>query len=281
MKVTFSIVGYDPNEKEWGIAVQSKFLGVGAVVPFAKAGVGAVATQSYANTAYGPEALALFAEGKKADEVIEFITSRDSDKALRQVGVIDAEGNAATFTGDSCYDWAGGIAGKHFCAQGNILVDERTVQAMADTFVHQEGSLAERLLAALAAGQEAGGDSRGQQSAALLVVKEAGGYGGFNDRYIDLRVDDHPEPISELIRIFGLQQLYFAPPKEERISELVGAVRDDVVSALQSHGYLDSQEVSDDTLHDALTRYIHTENFEARELERGKIDLDVLAYMKK
>lgn len=278
--MTFSIVGYDPKEKEWGIAVQSKFLGVGAVVPFAKAGVGAVATQSYANTAYGPEALQLFSEGKSAEEVIEIITSRDEHKDLRQVGVIDANGNSATFTGEKCYDWAGGIAGEHFAAQGNILVDEQTVQAMADTFQATSGTLAERLLKALDAGQRAGGDSRGQQSAALLVVKEAGGYGGYNDRLIDLRVDDHPEPIKELIRVFGLQQLYFAPPKQERIAVIEGDVKDDLVESLRVHGYL-KEFVDEDSLLDALTRYIHTENFEARELERGKIDLDVLDFMKR
>jgi uncharacterized Ntn-hydrolase superfamily protein len=278
--MTFSIVGYDPKEKEWGIAVQSKFLGVGAVVPFAKAGVGAVATQSYANTAYGPDALQLFLEGKSAEEVLEIITSRDEHKDLRQVGVIDANGSTATFTGENCYDWAGGIAGEHFAAQGNILVDEKTVQAMADTFQATRGSLAERLLKALDAGQAAGGDSRGQQSAALLVVKEAGGYGGYNDRMIDLRVDDHPEPIKELIRVFGLQQLYFAPPKQERIAVIEEDLKDELVESLRRHGYLD-ELVDEDSIHDALTRYIHTENFEARELERGKIDLDVLDFMKK
>jgi uncharacterized Ntn-hydrolase superfamily protein len=278
--MTFSIVGYDPEEKEWGIAVQSKFLGVGAVVPFAKAGVGAVATQSYANNAYGPEALQLFSEGKSAEEVIEIITSRDEHKDFRQVGVIDANGKSATFTGEKCYDWAGGIAGDHFAAQGNILVDEKTVQTMADTFQTTSGSLAERLLKALDAGQAAGGDSRGQQSAALLVVKEAGGYGGYNDRLIDLRVDDHPEPIKELIRVFGLQQLYFAPPKQERIAMIQGDVKDELVESLRVNGYLE-ELVDEDSLHNALTRYIHTANFEARELERGKIDLDVLDFMKK
>lgn len=278
--MTFSIVGYDPKEKEWGIAVQSKFLGVGAVVPFAKAGVGAVATQSYANTAYGPEALQLFSEGKSAEEVIEIITSRDEERDLRQVGVIDANGNAASFTGEKCYDWAGGVTGEHFATQGNILVDEQTVQAMARTFQETSGTLAERLLAALNAGQATGGDSRGQQSAALLVVKESGGYGGYNDRFIDLRVDDHPEPIKELIRVFGLQQLYFAPPKPERIATIEGHVKEELVTCLRRHGYLDLY-VDEESLHKALTRYIHTENFEARELEHGKIDLDVLDYMKK
>jgi uncharacterized Ntn-hydrolase superfamily protein len=278
--MTFSIVGYDPQEKEWGIAVQSKFLGVGAVVPFAKAGVGAVATQSYANTAYGPQALELMAQGKSAEEVMELITKDDKDKEMRQVGIIDSEGNAATFTGTYCYDWAGGVTGKHFAAQGNILVDEKTVQAMAETFESTEGSLAHRLLMALDTGQQAGGDSRGQQSAALLVVKEKGGYGGYNDRYIDLRVDDHPEPIRELIRIYGLQQLYFAPSKPENVVAIDGDVRKEVINHLKRLDYLKSDPADEAELHKALTAYIHTENFEEREQEQGKIDLEVLEFMK-
>ncbi|MEH7391968.1 DUF1028 domain-containing protein [Bacillus sp. JJ1474] len=278
--MTFSIVGYDPKEKEWGIAVQSKFLGVGAVVPFAKAGVGAVATQSYANTSYGPKALELFAQGKTAQEVMDIITEEDPQKGLRQVGIIDAFGNAVTFTGKGCYDWAGGITGPHFAAQGNILVDEKTVHAMAETFQNVEGTLAERLLAALDAGQSAGGDSRGQQSAALLVVKDRGGYGGFNDRYVDLRVDDHSGPIKELIRIYQLQQLYFAPAKAENIVEVEGEVKGSVVQELVRLQYLDAQH-DNEQLFKALTTYIHTENFEAREQAQGKIDLDVLTYMKK
>jgi uncharacterized Ntn-hydrolase superfamily protein len=278
--MTFSIVGYDPQEKEWGIAVQSKFLGVGAVVPFAKAGVGAVATQSYANTAYGPQALELMAQGKSAEEVMELITKDDPDKEMRQVGLIDAEGNAVTFTGTYCYDWAGGVTGKHFAAQGNILVDENTVKAMAETFESTEGSLAYRLLHALNAGQQAGGDSRGQQSAALLVVKEKGGYGGYNDRYIDLRVDDHPEPITELIRIYGLQQLYFAKAKPENVVAIEGEVRETVLEHLKRLDYLKAEPADDGDLHKALTAYIHTENFEEREQEKGKIDLEVLEFMK-
>jgi uncharacterized Ntn-hydrolase superfamily protein len=278
--MTFSIVGYDPQGKEWGIAVQSKFLGVGAVVPFAKAGVGAVATQSYANTAYGPQALELLAQGKSAEEVMELITKDDPDKDMRQVGLIDADGNASTFTGTYCYEWAGGVAGKHFAAQGNILVDEKTVQAMAENFESTKGSLAHRLLMALDAGQQAGGDSRGQQSAALLVVKEKGGYGGYNDRFIDLRVDDHLEPIKELIRIYGLQQLYFARSKPENVVAIESEVKDEVVKNLKRLDYLQSDPSDEEELHSALTSYIHTENFEEREQERGKIDLEVLEFMK-
>ncbi|MCA1040458.1 DUF1028 domain-containing protein [Bacillus infantis] len=278
--MTFSIVGYDPKEKEWGIAVQSKFLGVGAVVPFAKAGVGAVATQSYANTAYGPQALELMEQGKTAQEALDLITAEDPDKELRQVGIVDFEGNGATFTGNGCYDWAGGTAGEYFAAQGNILVDENTVKAMADTFTSSEGNLAERLLASLNAGQEAGGDSRGQQSAALLVVKEKGGYGGFNDRFIDLRVDDHPDPITELIRIYHLQQLYFAPSREGRVADIEGGVEAELGSQLVRLGYLE-KKASGGELYKALKTYIHTENFEEREQDEGKIDLDILEYMKK
>jgi uncharacterized Ntn-hydrolase superfamily protein len=279
--MTFSIVGYDPIEKEWGIAVQSKFLGVGAVVPWAKAGAGAVATQSYCNTSYGPKALELMADGKSADETLKLLVAEDPDREMRQVGLIDARGNAATFTGKDCYDWAGGVTGTHFAAQGNILVDEKTVDAMARVFSEAEGPLAVRLLAALDAGQEAGGDSRGKQSAALYVVKEKGGYGGFNDRYIDLRVDDHPDPIKELIRIYHLQQLYFAPSKPEHVVAIEGEIKKDLIQNLSRTGYLNEVTSSVDEIYQALTAYIHTENFEMREQKRGFIDLDVLEYMKK
>ncbi|MCH6266552.1 DUF1028 domain-containing protein [Neobacillus citreus] len=278
--MTFSIVGYDPVEKEWGIAVQSKFLGVGAVVPWAKAGIGAVATQSYANTAYGPRALELMAQGKSAQETLEAILADDPDKEMRQVGIIDASGNAATFTGSACYNWAGGVTGPHFAAQGNILVDEKTVQAMADIFQKAEGTLAERLLASLDAGQEAGGDSRGKQSAALYVVKEKGGYGGYNDRYIDLRVDDHPDPIKELIRIYQLQQLYFSFSKPEKIAAVEGGIKTNVTQHLKRLGYLQGADTSDDDIYQALTTFIHTENFEMREQKTGWIDVEVLEFMK-
>jgi uncharacterized Ntn-hydrolase superfamily protein len=279
--MTFSIVGFDPIEKEWGIAVQSKFLGVGAVVPWAKAGAGAVATQSYANTAYGPKALALMEQGKSAQETLELLLAEDPEKEMRQVGLIDVSGNPATFTGKECYDWAGGLTGPHFAAQGNILVDEKTVQAMAQVFAETNGPLADRLLAALDAGQEAGGDSRGKQSAALYIVKDKGGYGGFNDRYIDLRVDDHPDPIKELIRIYQLQQLYFAPSKPERIAAIEGEIKDELIHHLKRLSYLSDGLQSNDEIFRALTAYIHTENFEMREQSSGFIDLEVLDFVKK
>jgi uncharacterized Ntn-hydrolase superfamily protein len=279
--MTFSIVGFDPVEKEWGIAVQSKFLGVGAVVPWAKAGAGAVATQSFANTAYGPKALELMEQGKSAQETLELLLADDSDREMRQVGLIDSKGNAATFTGMACYDWAGGVTGTHFAAQGNILVDEETVQAMAQVYTETNGTLADKLLAALDAGQEAGGDSRGKQSAALYIVKEKGGYGGFNDRYIDLRVDDHPDPIKELIRIYQLQQLYFAPSKPERIAKIEGEIKTQLLTHLKRLSYLSSESQNNDEIVKALTAYIHTENFEMREQSSGFIDLEVLEFMKK
>ncbi|WGG45217.1 DUF1028 domain-containing protein [Rossellomorea sp. DA94] len=274
--MTYSIIGFDPEEMEWGIAVQSKFLGVGSVVPFAKAGVGAVATQSYANTSYGPQALQLMEEGKTAEEVLDIITRDDPERPLRQVGLIDACGNPATVTGEGCYDWAGGQTGMHFAAQGNILVDDQTVKAMADTFESTTGSLAERLLHALDAGQEAGGDSRGMQSAALLVVKENGGYGGFNDRYIDLRIDDHASPIQELKRIYLLHQLYFKESDAGRVVLIEGDIHDEVERELTRLGYAKEEQ----SLYQNLKDYLHTENFEMREQEENYIDLDVLDYMK-
>src|SRR5215469_11109694 len=223
--MTFSIVGRDPETGDLGIAVQSKFLAVGAVVPWAKAGVGAIATQSYANTAYGPDGLALLAAGKSATEAMQMLTEPDEQREQRQAGIVDAQGRSETYTGPGCYHWAGGICGPNFAAQGNILVGEATVAALAETFQQAKGLLWHRLVEALAAGQRAGGDSRGQESAALLVVREGGGYGGFNDRMIDLRVDDHPAPIEELTRLLSLYELYFQKPAPEDLLPLdqVGA----------------------------------------------------------
>ena len=212
---TFSIVAHDPDTGELGVAVQSKFIAVGAVVPFAKAGVGAVATQAWANTTYGPQGLALLAEGLPSEKVIQKLVEKDPGKERRQVGIVDAKGRAANFTGTRCMDWAGGITGPNYAAQGNILASEKVVNAMGKAFEQSRGDLGERMIAALAAGQKAGGDSRGRQSAALLIVKERGGYGGHNDRYRDLRVDDHKTPIKELARIYKLHKRVF-PPRRRR-----------------------------------------------------------------
>jgi len=210
---TFSIVGFDPNTKELGIAVQSKFIAVGAVVPWAKAGVGAIATQSYANTKYGPLGLKYLDQGLSPKEVIEKLTADDSSAPRRQVGIVDADGRTATFTGRKCNAWAGGRTGKNYTVQGNILTGHEVVDAMAEAFEKAEGELGARLITALEAGQAAGGDRRGRQSAALFVVREGWGYGGFNDRYRDIRVDDNSEPIKELRRIYELHKTVFPQPK--------------------------------------------------------------------
>lgn len=274
---TFSIVGLDPATEELGVAVQSKFLAVGSVVSWARAGVGAVATQAHANPAYGPEGLDLMASGGSAREVVETLTGKDEGRSHRQVGVVDARGNAAAFTGEDCFDWAGDATGDYYTVQGNILVGEETVGEMGRAFVETTGSLADRLLASLAAGQRAGGDSRGRQSAALLVVRENGGYGGRNDRALDLRVDDHPEPIEELLRIRSLHELYFGEVKPEDVVKLDGRAREDVASILRGLGYLRTgHPAGDGELYHALGAFIRTENFEEREQERGYIDLEVL-----
>jgi uncharacterized Ntn-hydrolase superfamily protein len=210
---TFSIVAYDPDKQEWGVGVASKFLAVGAVVPWAKAGVGAIATQSFANTTYGPKGLELLAQGKSADEVLKKLTDDDKQAPVRQVGILDAKGNAATFTGEKCNAWAGGKTGKHYACQGNILAGEAVVNDMAKAFEESKGPLAWRIIAALEAAEKAGGDKRGKQSAAILVVRDKGGYGGYNDRLIDFRVDDHANPIDELARVLALRM---KRPKAEK-----------------------------------------------------------------
>lgn len=206
---TFSIVACDPAAEEWGVAVQSKFLAVGAVVPYAKAGVGAVASQAWGNPNFGPQALEIMAEGAAADSTLRAVLAADTNREYRQVGLVDRKGRAATFTGKNCQPWAGGLAGPGYCAQGNILANDSVVIGMARAFESAPGPLARRLMAALAAGQKHGGDRRGRQSAALLVVSEGGGYSGFNDRMVDLRVDDHPDPIAELERLLSQHERTF------------------------------------------------------------------------
>ena len=223
---TFSIVGYDPETGDLGVAVQSRFFAVGTVVPWARAGVGAVATQSLANTTYGPRGLDLLAAGTAPDEVIATLVGEDPQRADRQVGIVDATGRAATFTGDSCLAWAGGRTGAHYAAQGNILAGPQVVDAMAAAYESAGGDLATRLVSALAAGQAAGGDARGRQSAAVLVVREGGGYGGYNDRYVDLRVDDHPTPVRELQRLLALRQARIERGRAGRLLREAGRARE-------------------------------------------------------
>ncbi len=206
---TFSIVARDPDTGDLGVAVQSKFLGVGAVVPFARADVGAIATQAYANTTYGPRGLALLDVGVDATDVVATLTREDAGRDRRQLGVVDARGVSCAYTGSRNNEWAGHKIGDGYCCQGNILAGETVVNAMARAFEESEAELPERLVAALAAGQAAGGDKRGRQSAALLVVRRGGGYAAWNDRYIDLHVEDHARPIEELARVLALHRGVF------------------------------------------------------------------------
>jgi uncharacterized Ntn-hydrolase superfamily protein len=228
---TFSIVGFDPKTKDLGVAVQSKFVAVGAVVPFAHAGVGAIATQSYANTTYGPKGLTMLRQGLTPKDVLQRLVKADKEAARRQAGVVDARGRSASYTGKECFPWAGHLVGRHYACQGNLLAGEDVVQEMGHLFEKTTGDLPVRLLAALSAGQRAGGDKRGQQSAALLVVRKRGGYGGFTDRWIDIRVDDHATPIEELTRIFNVYDVTLLnreDPKDVRLltSSLVREVQE-------------------------------------------------------
>jgi uncharacterized Ntn-hydrolase superfamily protein len=279
---TFSIVGYDPEKEEWGIGVQSKFLAVGSAVPWARAGVGAVATQSWANTSYGPRGLAMMEEGVPADEVIAWLTKEDEDRDVRQVGVVDAKGGAAAFTGDGCYDWAGHIVGQNYTCQGNILVSEDTVKAMAHMFENTEGALVDRLLAALRAGQKAGGDRRGQQSAALFVVREAGGYGGFNDRLVDLRVDDHPSPIDELGNLLKLHRLYLGETDPDKLVKIEAGVAQELQEILTRAGYYQARitDVYDEATKKALKDFVSTENLEERWRDDDLLDGVILDFMR-
>lgn len=280
--MTFSIVARDAEKGEWGIAVQSKFLAVGAVVPWARVGVGAIATQAWANTSYGPHGLDLLASGLSAQETLEQLLQADAGRADRQIGIVGAGGAPVTYTGEKCFSWAGGRTGEHYACQGNILVSEDTVVAMARTFEETTGLLCDRLLAALAAGQAAGGDSRGQQSAALLVVREHGGYGSFNDRFIDLRVDDHAAPIDELLRILQLHKLYLFPTSPPDILVIDQATAREIQTILTATGdYQGSINGSYDAItRDAFRQFSGRENLEERWFEDARIDRVVLEFMR-
>jgi uncharacterized Ntn-hydrolase superfamily protein len=234
--MTYSLVVRDG--KQWGVAVQSKFLAVGSVVPWAEPDVGAIATQAYANPRYGPDGLALLREGLSADEVVERLVGADDGRAERQLGVVDSAGRAAAWTGEECMDWAGHRTGDGYTAQGNILVGQETVDALAETFEAGAGRpLAERLLDCLAAAQTAGGDRRGQQSASLLVVERDGGYARMSDVLVDLRVDDHEAPIDELRRLYDLHDRLFGRTPREQWLPLEGALAREVRDRLARLGY--------------------------------------------
>jgi uncharacterized Ntn-hydrolase superfamily protein len=271
---TYSIAACDLAAGQWGVATQSKFLAVGSVVPWAEPRAGAIATQAYANPRYGPDGLALLRDGLPADEVVKRLTAADEGRDHRQLGVVDGNGGSATYTGAECMDWAGGIAGVGFAAQGNILVGEETVAALARTFTETAGRpLAERLIDCLAAAQTAGGDKRGQQSAALLVVEKDGGYAALSDVLVDLRVDDHAEPIPELRRLYDLHvALFGTTPKDDWI-DVDDRLRDELAERLAGLGY----EGSLDAMFNA---WAGTENLEERVDGVERIDPVVLAELR-
>jgi uncharacterized Ntn-hydrolase superfamily protein len=267
---TYSIVGCDLEARQWGVAVQSKFLAVGSVVPWAEPEIGAIATQAYANPRYGPDGLALLRDGLSASEVVERLTAEDDGRDDRQVGVVDATGASAAWTGSGCLDWAGNRTGECYSAQGNVLVSGETVDALSETFESSKGrALADRLLEALAAGQAAGGDSRGQQSAALLVVERNGGYAALSDTLIDLRVDDHEQPIEELSRIYELHQQLFGRTPERFWLPIEGELRAEVEERLGRLG------------HESLEEWAGVENLEERVNGSAAIDPVVLEALRK
>ncbi|TBH17533.1 DUF1028 domain-containing protein [Thermus thermamylovorans] len=278
---TFSLVARDPGTGDLGVAVASKFLAVGAVVPFARAGVGAIATQSYANPCFGPQGLALLAEGASPEGVLEAFRRTDPLLERRQFGLVSARGEALSFTGRDCLPWAGGLAGEGFAAQGNLLRGPEVVEAMAEAFSREaEAPFPERLLRALKAGEAAGGDKRGRQSAALLVVGEGKGYGGLWDRYIDLRADDHPEPVEELFRLLALHRLLFERPQERRplraeeVRWLQRVLKAKGLYGGEAHG------VFDRATEEAFLALIGMENLEERYGGGPEVDEATLEYLK-
>lgn len=281
---TFSIVACDLEEKAWGVAVASKFPAVGAVVPWARESRGAIATQSYANTSFGPRGLELMSRGYSAEAALSILLDDDEEREQRQVGMVDAQGRAVTFTGKSCFDWAGGLAGPGYAIQGNILAGEQVVKAMQQAFVESSGSLPARLYAALLAGDRAGGDRRGRQSAAIYVVKPKGGYGGFIDRWIDYRVDDHADPVQRLGGLLELHDLYFGESDESDRVALQGEALQQLQQIVKRLGYLEQwiEGTYDKKTKAALRAFTGNENFEERcDIEAGWIDRPVLEYLLK
>jgi uncharacterized Ntn-hydrolase superfamily protein len=266
---TYSIAACDLDASQWGVATQSKFLAVGSVVPWAEPHIGAIATQAYANPRYGPEGLALLRDGLPAEEVVERLTAADEGRDQRQLGIVDREGRSASFTGAECLDWAGGRTGPCYAAQGNILVSAETVDAIAETFESSKGSLAERLLGCLDAAQAAGGDRRGQQSAALLVVEQDGGYAKLSDTIVELRVEDHERPLEELRRLYRLHEALFGETPRDEWVTVDDALADELRERLGKLGY-------DGELEDAFNRWAGNVNLEERVDGVAEIDPIVL-----
>ena len=280
---TFSIVAYDRVDKAWGVAVASKFLAAGALVSWARVGSGAVATQAHANTSYGPRGLDLMGSGLSAVETLKVLISNDQEREKRQVGLVDANGEAATFTGESCQDWAGGITGAGFAVQGNILAGEIVIQAMYQSFLDNHPQpIPWRLHTALLAGDRAGGDRRGRQSAAIYIVKDQGGYGGFTDRWVDYRVDDHSDPVIRLGELLELHDLYFGKSPISDQVELKGPSLRSLQDLMKRLGYYhgDVHGEYDVPTRVALESFIGSENFEERTyLDAGRMDRPVLEYL--
>jgi uncharacterized Ntn-hydrolase superfamily protein len=273
---TFSIVATDGLD--WGVAVASKFLAVGSVVPSAAASVGAVATQAMANASYKRRGLALLGRGRNAAEVVELLTGSDHDSGKRQLGVVDRDGGAATFTGLECLGWAGGVTGRGCACQGNLLAGPQVVEALLDTFTSCTGPLSDRLLAALGAADAAGGDRRGRQSAALLVVRPDGGYGGFDDRMIDLRVDDSELPIKELTRLLQRWRLLFERPDPATLLPIAQGLVERIRRGLLGRGML-VDGADQEAILDAFELWARTENLEERCPDRNRVDPSVLSFL--
>jgi uncharacterized Ntn-hydrolase superfamily protein len=275
--VTFSIVAADPDAGEVGVGVQSKFLAAGAMVPWASGGVGAVATQAFAEVSFGVRGLALLSDGLSPREALDRLLADDEGREQRQVGMVAADGRSASFTGAECFEHAGSVTGDGFAAQGNILATDRVVPAMAEAFGAGAGlRLAERMMEALRAAQREGGDRRGMEAAGLLVARPGGGYGGTHDRAVDLRVDHHDDPIEELARILDLHRLYFDRPREEDLLEADAALEAEIAEALRSLG----RPGEGVPVWDALWDYMGWENLEERWAGPGRIDPRVLAYLR-
>lgn len=270
--MTFSIVAADVEAGDWGIAVASKFPAVGSVVPWARAGVGAVATQAWANTSFGPRGLELMASGLSAEETIRSLSAEDDGREKRQVGMVDLTGAPATFTGADCIHWAGGRTGEGYACQGNILVGPQVVEAVARGFEEAGGDLVDRLAAALVAGDRAGGDRRGRQSAALLVVRQGGGYEGYTDRYVDVRVDDHPRAVDELMRVFEIYDRELLVRKDE-ILDLTPELVMDLQRRLGALGAYtgDASGAYDEDTRRALTEFAGESNLEGRLREDDRV----------
>nr|WP_147662738.1 DUF1028 domain-containing protein [Candidatus Prometheoarchaeum syntrophicum]QEE15840.1 Putative peptidoglycan binding domain protein [Candidatus Prometheoarchaeum syntrophicum] len=284
--MTFSIVAFDPKTGDLGVAVQSKFPCVGSVVPWAKANVGAIATQAFVNTTYGPMGLKLLEEGYSASEVLSKLLKDDDLREQRQVGIIDAKGNAVAFTGKECFYWAGQVVGENFSCQGNILVSDETVKSMAEAFKETEGDLADKLLAVLSAADEEGrGDVRGKQSANLLIVREKGGYGGYTDIMVDIRVDDHKEPIKELKRIFNIYDMIMLEREDPmNLIKIEGDVSLNIKRVLIELGYLEKDpnkisELWEEIDRKAFENWIGINNYENKWKTDGTVWKSVYNYL--